>query len=280
VNSRVVTCQSSGRQFNVGGRQRPIRPIHPRMKLARFVTNQAALPTPPDSGDYSQKALAALGQMYLNDQEGDCVIAGGYHVLGTVTGNATGSPFIASPTEINADYGAIGNYVPGDPSTDNGCDEGTAITFWEDHGFADGSKLSGAVQLDATNQAEVTLAMWLFENVFYGMELPDGWIQPSFPAPGATWDVAGDPNPDNGHCVMGCIWTPDKIGIFTWGELVWLTRAASAQYAVPTAGGQLYALVSPEVIGPGQTKAPNGFDWPTLQAELASLENSFPQSGS
>ncbi len=274
---RVLTCAATGRKRHVGGRLPPPRPIHPHLKMNRYRVSGVDV-TPPESGDYSPCATAALGQMYLNDAEGDCVIAGGYHVLGVATGNASGgSPFVASPEQINADYKAIGGY-DGTPATDNGCDEGTAITYWETTGFADGSKLLGAVAVDATNQEEVTLGIYLFENLYYGMALPDAWIQPNFPNAGDTWDVAGDPDSNNGHCVMGCAWSPDKIGIYTWGELVWLTRQASATYATPGAGGALYCLVSDAMIAKGQTKAPNGFDWATLRADLAAMRNSFPQS--
>ena len=79
---------------------------------------------------------------------GDCVIAGGYHVEAVWTGNA-GQLFTATDAQIVADYGAIGGYVPGDPSTDNGCDEQTAFNYWTKTGFANGTTLAGWLAVDA-----------------------------------------------------------------------------------------------------------------------------------
>ncbi len=87
-------------------------PTKPHLKLANYL-KAANLPTPPVTCDYTTKA-AALRQMYLNDTLGDCVIAGGYHVVGTETGNA-GDGFVATPAQITKDYSAIGDYVPGNP---------------------------------------------------------------------------------------------------------------------------------------------------------------------
>ena len=42
----------------------------------------------PEEVDYSEKADAVLRDIFLNDEHGDCVIAGGYHVVGVETGNA------------------------------------------------------------------------------------------------------------------------------------------------------------------------------------------------
>lgn len=37
---------------------------------------------PPATVDYSAKAMPSMAKMYLNDQYGDCVIAGKYHAEG------------------------------------------------------------------------------------------------------------------------------------------------------------------------------------------------------
>ena len=54
--------------------------------------------------------MTCLGNVFLNDQLGDCVIAGGYHTIGTITANA-GNPFVASTSQVTADYSAIGGYI-------------------------------------------------------------------------------------------------------------------------------------------------------------------------
>jgi len=236
-----------------------------------------ALPTPPSSADYSSLAQTSLQEMYLNDQLGDCVIAGGYHTIGVATGNANGgSPFIATGSQIVADYSAIGGYVDGDPSTDNGCDEVTALNYWQSTGFADGSQLAGWAVVDATNQAEVQAACWLFENLFFGLELPDAWISPFPSSPGFVWDV-GTPDPQNGHCVAGVGYNAQGVLISTWGLIGTMTYAAIAALCVQANGGELYVMLTPDQILKGAAKAPNGVAWADLVTDLQQL-NGAPAS--
>jgi len=222
-----------------------------------------SLTTPPTSVDFSAKAMPSLNEMYLNDSEGDCVIAGGYHVVGVETGNATGSPFIATAVQINEDYGAIGGYVPGDPSTDNGCDEETALQYWIATGFKNGTKLAGRLQLDATNKLQVMQAIDLFENAFLGLCLPKSYISPFPSASGFVWDV-DSPDFNNGHCVIVVGYNTQGVIISTWGMLGILTWAALAALCVASAGGQIFVMLSPDQVAKGQAKAPNGFAWADL----------------
>ncbi len=92
------------------------------------------MPAPPPTCDYTKPAEAALSKIYENDKLGDCVIAGMAHVVGVLTGGAGPKPFLYSDAEIIKLYSAIGGYVPGDPATDQGCDEQTALNYWENNG--------------------------------------------------------------------------------------------------------------------------------------------------
>jgi hypothetical protein len=241
------------------GRRRPVA-LGPRLSLRSYLK---LLAPPPLSADYTAKATTALAEMYLNDQLGDCVIAGGYHAVGVETGNA-GDLFLATAAQITADYSAIGGYVPGNSSTDNGCDELTALNYWGHTGFADGTKLIGYLAVDPSNQQEVESAIYLFENLFCCMELPSAWITPMPSASGFTWDVAGAPVPDNGHCVAGVGYGPAGVTISSWGMLGTLTWAAVAEYTAASNGGSLYVMLSPDQLAKGQVKAPNGVDWVSL----------------
>ena len=244
-----------------------IRPKHrSKIHLAKYV-DLAKLPTPPPSVDYATKASMAIDEVYLNDQLGDCVIAGGYHLVGVWTGNATGSAFIASDEQIKRDYAAIGGYVDGDPSTDQGCNEQDALKYWIEFGYADGSKLAAWAGVDATNVGQVMMAAYLFEDLMLGIELPDAWLS-DFSMP--VWDAAGPANPNNGHCVVVVGYDGSGVQIATWGMIKTITWAALAMYCSPSSGGEMYALLSPDAIGP-RSVAPNGFDLATLQADIAAL---------
>lgn len=267
---KTIHAPHLGRSVKMG-RRRPIARC-PRLCLANYL--RMSLPTPPAACDYRAKAMSVLTNIYGNDQLGDCVIAAGYHVVGVETGNA-GKIFTASDPQIVADYSAIGGYVPGDPNTDQGCDEQTALNYWTQKGFADGSKLLGWLAVDATNRQEVMAAMWLFENLFFGMELPDAWIDPFPSSSGFVWD-AGTPNPDNGHAIMGVGHDQKGVQIDTWGMIGTLTYAAIAQLCTPSSNGELYVLLSPDQIAKGQAKAPNGVAWRDLVTDFDSMGGHVP----
>jgi hypothetical protein len=185
------------------------------------------------------------------------------------TANA-GAEFVATIDQITADYSAIGGYVKGDPSTDQGCDEQTAFRYWSSNGFADGSKLAAWVAINAQNPKECMLAMYLFESDFFGIELPDAWINPFPSSNGFVWDV-GSPDPENGHCVVGTGYNAQGILIDSWGLRGLITWSAVAALCTDSAGGQLYALMTPDQLAKGQTKAPNGVDWTLLLQYFAAI---------
>ena len=254
------------------GRKRPVS-LGPHQKADRYF--KASLPTPPTSCDYTAKAASALANIYGNDTLGDCVIAGGYHITAVETGNA-GKLFQATSAQIIKDYSAIGGYVPGDESTDNGCDEVTAMNYWQSHGFANGTKILGWLAVDASNLNEVKQAMYLFENLMFGIELPDSWISPFPSANGFTWGAAGAPDPNNGHCVVGVGYNGSGVQLDTWGMIGTMTWAAIQQYCAQADGGQLFVMITPDQLTAGQTKAPNGVAWTDLIADFDALGGHVP----
>lgn len=254
------------------GRKRPVA-VGPHLKLSRYL--RAGLPAPPSSSDYSTKAASILSDVFGNDQYGDCVFAGGYHVVGVETANA-GTGFHATREQVLADYSAVTGFNPVDPNTDNGANIQDALNYWQNHGFANGTKLLGYLAVDATNAREVASAVYLFENLFVGVELPDAWITP-FPAGnGFTWDVAGDPDPNNGHCVVGCGHDDYGVKIATWGLLGRVTYAALSRYAVAKNNGELWVALTPDQIAKGQAKAPNGVAWSELILDFDSIGGHVP----
>ena len=268
---KTAFAPSLGRMIKFG-RRRPVA-SGPRFRLRNYL--RASLPAPPPSCDYSVAAVAALAKLYGNNVLGDCVIAGGYHIVGVETGNA-GKPFIATEKQIESDYGAIGDYVPGDSSTDQGCDEVTAMNYWQNYGFCDGTKSLGWLEIDPNNENEIKQAIYLFENCMFGVELPDAWVNPFPSASGFTWDVAGDPVPENGHCFIGCGYNSAGVKISTWGMLGTNTWAAVRRYCAASANGQLLFLITTDQLAKGQAKAPNGVAWTDLISDFYSLGGNVP----
>ncbi len=258
------------------GRRRPVA-RGPRLKLSNYL--RAPLPPAPPTADYSPDGQPALSNIYLNDQLGDCVIAGAYHVVATETGNA-GRLFTANNDQIIKDYSAIGGYNPADPSTDQGCDEPTALNYWQQNGFANGTRPLGWISVDATNTDELRSALFLFENLYFGAELPDAWVNPMPSASGFVWDGAGPPVPENGHCVIGVGYTSSGVTIDSWGLLGTLTWEALSKYFTPSANGAAYVLLTPDQLAAGQTRAPNGLDWASLTADFDAIGGHASPPGS
>jgi hypothetical protein len=256
-------CPHLGRTVKLG-RNRP--KTRPKLHLAAYLTGEP-LPTPPATVDYASAAHASLSNVYKNDVLGDCVIAALAHLRG-VTSAAAGRPVtLFTDDQIVAMYSAIGGYVPGDESTDNGCDEITALDYLVATGYPDGVKLAGAIGVDATNATLVKIAIWLFGGVVYGQELPTAWL----PGNPLAWGVAGPPQPQDGHATLGCGYSPAGVDFASWGELGLETWDATAMYAAAANGGELHAALSPDLLDGAAQKAPSGFDWDQLRADLAAL---------
>lgn len=158
------------------------------LRLARYV--QAMAP-PPAAADYS--AIPGLGMM-LNDTEGNCVCAGYGH--GVQQWNyLAGHPFTPADSDVQTSYEAIGNYVPGNEATDQGCDMLTACKYWVATGMAGHTIDSFASLGEQTpiDQALVRQSIYLFGNSYFGFAMP-------LSAQNQTiWDVIPDPG-DGSTC--------------------------------------------------------------------------------
>jgi hypothetical protein len=255
------------REIILGG-CKPIKFLGPHLTAESYL--RAVLPAPPGSCNYSPKAMAALSQVFLNNDLGDCVIAEGYHMVGVETGNV-GKIFIATNEQILHDYSQIGGYIPGNPATDDGCDPVTALNWWVAHGFADGTKPLGWLTNNATNKTTTMQCMDLFENLDICISLPDAWISPFPNKSGFVWDVAGNPDPNNGHCIAGIGYNSQGVLIDTWGLIGTITWAAIEKYCVLSAGGQLFTMLTPDQVAKAHTVAPNGVSWSNLIADFNTL---------
>jgi len=271
---RIVTHTPTGKQRHVGGRRRPfVTPqTHPRLfrSVRRYMT--APLPAAPASFDYYSAARAALSDVLANNRLGDCTSAGALHAEEAISA-AAGAPVVFQEADAIKFYSLSTGYNPADPTTDQGGDEYTVLSTWKEKGL-DGHgahKIAGFVAVDPSEAALVKSVCWLFENLYFGIELADSWTQVS---DGGTWDVGQPPDPKDGHCVVGVGGSDAGIVIDTWGELVTMTWAAVESFCDQSNGGQLFAVLTPEIIARAQEKSPEGFDWPTLVDDMNAL--SFP----
>ena len=65
--------------------------------------------------------------------------------------------------------------------------------------------------------------------------------------------------------------TPDQALLATWARLFLVKREDVQSSMVASAGGQLYGILSDEVINRATKKAPTGFDFDQLNIDMQAL---------
>ena len=98
------------------------RGFNPRIPHRSALVAGQILPPPPPSIDYTAGMPANLGEL-MNDSIGDCTCAAWGHAQQVWSFNSNPPMQTLPDADIEALYEAVGGYVPGDSSTDNGCVE-------------------------------------------------------------------------------------------------------------------------------------------------------------
>jgi hypothetical protein len=228
------------------------------LKLGRYMT--AALPSPPASVDWT-KGIASWGMM-LNDDLGDCTIAGVAHAVQVFSTNA-GTEAIVPDAVVLSYYESWDGYVDGDPSTDNGGIELDVLTNWKAQGF-DGHKLTAFADPDVKNIAEIRQAINLFGGIYIGMSVTNQAISTDSD-PSVPWDVGGDTTIAGGHCVFVTGYDANFIYFISWGQVFKMTYAYWSAYV-----DEAHALLSPDFIAANGLD-PQGFNLAQLEADLAAI---------
>lgn len=189
----------------------PNDPSQPRLK-ASTALDEAAVP--PDAVD--NYSLVTVWGMLLNDQLGDCTCAGNGHICEQQTALGLGKETEVTDNETLTMYEAVGHYVPGNPSTDNGATVQSALSYLRKTGVA-GFKLAAFAEVDVTNHQEVKQAAFEFGALSIGINLPDSAMN-QFNA-GQPWTVVEGSAIDGGHCVIVVGYDADWVYVVTWGAV-------------------------------------------------------------
>lgn len=220
----------------------PVQPDRARMR-AMYHT---ALPTPPDAYDVD----AALGvpippRMYLNDVEGDCVIAARANQQTRFVVACTGRVPNISDMEVEAEYRA----ETGGPDT--GLVPEDSFALWQRAGWvADGAnhKITAWGRVDATDPLDVKRAVWLLGGMQLSLSLPTAWSV-ALDA-GKPWDVPADmsradaqPNGWGGHQVYVVAYNPIGVICYTWGQRQLITWEGLDVYGAEKNMGEAAAIV-------------------------------------
>ena len=210
--------------------------------------------------------------MLLNDQLGDCVIAAMMHMVQQWTyfaSNGTAMQ-VATDAEALSAYEAIGGYVPGDASTDNGCDMLSALNYWRNTGIVVNGqvhKIAGYVELNPTNLLQVEQAIYMFGNAFTGVQLPtsaqgeDAWTVTD----GGIYAPTGQPGGWGGHCVPLDADSPITLTCVTWGSLLKMSHNFRLDYM-----DEAYGVLSQDWID-SQGLSASQFNFAALQAAQRAL---------
>lgn len=238
----------------------PVRHDPRTLRLASYL--RPTLPPPPEAIDYGD--VVRSWPMYANDRLGDCTCAAAAHQIQAWTAEGRGHEARVSEAAVVHAYQAVGGYVPGDPSTDQGAVELDVLRYWRATGIG-GHRIGAYAAVHANDEATVRTALWLFGGLYTGISLPASAETQD------TWDVALDapeadqaPGSWGGHAVPVVAYDPAGLTCITWGAAKRLTWAFFARYCE-----EAYALLSADFLLRGV--APHGFDVHALQADLAAV---------
>lgn len=228
------------------------------LALAKYL--KPSLPPPPPAKDWTN-GHANWGMM-LNDQLGDCTIAGVGHAIQVWTVNNGGIVTVPDKV-IESFYERWDGYVPGDPSTDNGGVELDVLADWRKTPVA-GHTLLAFADPKVADLAEIRHAITLFGGVYIGLSLPVTAQKQD------VWDVVkgGGANAKKGswggHCVFVPKYDQTTFTCITWGQLKQMTVAFWNEYC-----DEAHALLGKNWLH--AQGSPAGFDEAQLQADLAAI---------
>lgn len=202
------------------------QPARPKLKLGDYLT-AGPFAVPPATADW----LSAVGSwpMYLNDQLGDCTCAAVGHMIEAATQYASGTALQITDQDVLTAYEAVGGYVPGQPSTDNGAYIQDVLAYWHATGVG-GDHIVAYASVDVANLDEVHEAIDMFGCVDIGFNFPASAMD-QFNA-GQPWDVVAGAQIEGGHCVNVGAYDSDAktLTCVTWGRTQVMTEAFWHQY--------------------------------------------------
>jgi hypothetical protein len=252
------------RQHGLMGRTAPHpRHTHPRLALDPYLSSVRV----PVTVDRASKV--ANWPMYLNDQLGDCTCAAVGHILQGWTAYASTEVDVTDNTVLSL-YEAVGGYVPGDQSTDQGANMQDVLSYWQKNGVA-GHKISAFAELENFyDVANLKKAAYLFGTVYLGINCPDS-AQQQFEE-GQPWDYVPGAQIEGGHaiCLQKILRSGSQKGIFeivTWGALQPATISFLHHYVE-----EAWVALTPDWIAANGDDV-DGFSYAQLQSDFNAINN-------
>jgi hypothetical protein len=207
--------------------------------------------------------------MLANDQLGDCTAAGAFHIAGSWLANNK-LPVTFTVDDVVRFYSETTGYVKGRPDTDNGGDLETVMNYWLSNGLTTTPphRAQAWVSVNSLDPVEMKSALWLFGNLYIGINMPDEYVNPMPENSGFVWDVGGPPVEDNGHCFCALGYDEKAFKINTGGMVGDFTVDAMLKYGPHAAKGEVYSVLGPDWVDVASELAPNGFKIADLVADI------------
>jgi hypothetical protein len=241
-----------------------LKPVQqqPRVMLAAYFTSD--LPSVESLRFPLGHAHVIQPQMFMNDQLGDCAIAGSIeevrlaNALRGVTVNFTDA-------EALKNYSAIAGYSPDDPSTDGGTDVHELYQYRQTTGIvdADGNyhKIVAYAGLTPGDWDQLLIGLSMFDMVGIGIQVPD-YAEAQFET-GVPWHVLPGHHPiEGGHYISVCGATDlDTAQLYTWGSVQGITKGFYEKFNTVAVVALTEELFS-------QNKTPEGVNMQQLLKDL------------
>jgi hypothetical protein len=197
----------------------------------------ATLPAFNPSVNYAAKVQT--WPMYINGPDpaapdgltsgvGDCTIAYAGHAIQAVTAYS-GTEVTITDQDVLTAYSAVSGYVPGEESTDTGCQIQDVLNYWRTTGIG-GHQIVGFGALRSWHTDTLNAALNLFWTVDLGVNLPQSAEQ-QFSA-GQPWEPVAGSAIAGGHCIGLQAFRPgmDMLEPVTWGTLWRMNQAFNREY--------------------------------------------------
>jgi hypothetical protein len=244
-----------------------LKPVvaQPTIKLASYFTSD--LPSVDSLKFPLGHAHEIQPAMYLNDQLGDCAIAGSIEEV-RLANALRGVTVNFDDDSALKNYEAIAGYNPDDPASDGGTDVHELYDYRKSTGIvdADGNyhKILAYAGLTPGNWDELLIALSMFDMVGIGIQVPD-YCQDQFEA-GQPWHLEhGRHSIEGGHYVSACGATDiNTAQLYTWGAVGGITSPFYSAYSTVSV-----VALTDEIFEEGKT--PEGLDAAKLAKVLPEL---------
>jgi hypothetical protein len=257
--------------------RRPFNPERPRLTLERYLDprvrlSRAGLPPVPVTQDVDRASEVTDWPMYMNDQLGDCTIAGEGHLFGALTRYASGIEALFTDTQVETVYSRVGGYVPGDENTDNGCVMSDVLADAKRNGIIDTKgkvhKAAGYAALgNYADQELLAQVLDVFGSAYTGFNVEQS-NETQFDE-GLAWTYTPGDTIIGGHCVVlqrRLGGTPEApYEYVTWGAIQTADQSFQANLVE-----EVWAVISEDWVRANGTTV-EGLDLKQLLADMADV---------